>query len=155
MKVSIVIPVYNEIGTIGEIVSRVQAAPLELEKEIIIVDDGSIDGTRLRLNEFSCSNNVKVIYHERNQGKGAALRTGFKQVSGDIVIIQDADLEYDPREYQVLLQPILVSRADVVYGSRFLGGPWFYIPNALALGIFVFDLYSIMTDRILTMYGGK
>lgn len=130
-----VIPVYNEIETIAEIVSRVQAVPLGLEKEIIIVDDGSTDGTKLRLQEISRGDNVRVIYHEHNQGKGAALRTGFKQVSGDIVIIQDADLEYDPREYPKLLEPILDGRADVVYGSRFLGGPhrvlffWHYMGN--------------------------
>ncbi len=135
MKISVVIPVYNEAKTISEVVSRVHAVPLGLEKEIIIVDDGSTDGTKLRLEEISRGNNVRVICHERNQGKGAALRTGFKQVSGDIVIIQDADLEYDPKEYPKLLEPILDGRADVVYGSRFLGGPhrvlffWHYMGN--------------------------
>lgn len=136
MKVSVVIPVYNEVGTIEEIVSRVQAVPLE--KEIIIVDDSSNDGTRELLKKISQNQeNVKVLYHNRNQGKGAALRTGFNKVIGDIVIIQDADLEYNPNEYPKLLQPILDNRADVAYGSRFLGGPhrvlffWHYIGNKL------------------------
>jgi len=121
MKVSVVIPVYNEVGTIEEIVSRVQA--IHLKKEIIIVDDGSTDGTGERLKEINRDQeNVKVFCHLRNQGKGAALRTGFKSVTGDIVIIQDADLEYDPREYRRLLEPILHDRVDVVYGSRFLAG---------------------------------
>jgi glycosyltransferase involved in cell wall biosynthesis len=130
----VVIPVYNEVGTIKEIVSRVQA--VDLEKEIIIVDDGSTDGTPELLQEITLSHeNVRVLYHDLNQGKGAALRTGFEGATGDIVIIQDADLEYDPREYPVLLEPILDGRADVVYGSRFLGGPhrvlffWHYLGN--------------------------
>ena len=134
MKLSVVIPVYNEVGTIKEIVSRVQA--VDLEKEIIIVDDGSTDGTRELLPEITLSHeNIRVLYHDRNQGKGAALRTGFEGATGDIVIIQDADLEYDPREYPVLLAPILDGRADIVYGSRFLGGPhrvlffWHYLGN--------------------------
>jgi len=134
VKLSVVIPVYNEVGTIKEIVSRVQA--VDLEKEIIIVDDGSTDGTRELLPEITLSHeNIRVLYHDRNQGKGAALRTGFEGATGDIVIIQDADLEYDPREYPVLLAPILDGRADIVYGSRFLGGPhrvlffWHYLGN--------------------------
>ena len=134
MRLSVVIPVYNEVGTIKEIVSRVQA--VDLEKEIVIVDDGSTDGTRELLQEITLSHeNIRVLYHERNQGKGAALRTGFEGATGDIVIIQDADLEYDPREYPVLLEPILDGRADIVYGSRFLGGPhrvlffWHYLGN--------------------------
>ena len=122
MQVSVVIPVYNEVNTIREIVARVQA--VDLDKEIIIVDDGSTDGTRELLQEITLSQeNIRVIYHDRNQGKGAALRTGFEGATGDIVIVQDADLEYDPREYPILLEPILDGRADVVYGSRFLGGP--------------------------------
>ena len=134
MRLAVVIPVYNEVGTIKEIVSRVQA--VDLDKEIIIVDDGSTDGTRELLQEITLSHeNVRVLYHDRNQGKGAALRTGFESATGDIVIIQDADLEYDPREYPVLLEPILDGRADIVYGSRFLGGPhrvlffWHYLGN--------------------------
>ncbi len=133
MRLSIVIPVYNEVGTIQEIVSRVQA--VDLEKEIVIVDDGSTDGTRELLQEITLSHeNVRVLYHDRNQGKGAALRTGFAGATGDIVIIQDADLEYDPREYPVLLEPILDGRADIVYGSRFLGGPDPYERAFCALG---------------------
>lgn len=133
VRVSVIIPVYNEVRTIEELVSRVLVVPLE--KEIIIVDDGSVDGTRERLEKISQVENVNVFYHDRNYGKGAALRTGFTHVTGDIVIIQDADLEYDPREYPVLLEPILDGRADVVYGSRFLGGPhrvlffWHYVGN--------------------------
>ena len=134
MKISVVIPVYNEVNTIREIVVRVQA--VDLDKEIIIVDDGSTDGTREQLQDITLSQkSVRILYHDRNQGKGAALRTGFEAATGDIVIIQDADLEYDPREYPVLLEPILDGRADIVYGSRFLGGPhrvlffWHYLGN--------------------------
>jgi glycosyltransferase involved in cell wall biosynthesis len=122
------------LGTIKQIVARVQA--VDLEKEIIIVDDGSTVGTRELLQVITLSHgNGRVLYHDHNQGKGAALRTGFESATGDIVIIQDADLEYDPREYPVLLEPILDGRADVVYGSRFLGGPhrvlffWHYLGN--------------------------
>jgi glycosyltransferase involved in cell wall biosynthesis len=134
VKLSIVVPVYNEVGTIREIVRRVQA--VDLEKEIVIVDDYSTDGTREHLREISQTHgNVTVLYHDHNKGKGAALRTGFRALTGDIVIIQDADLEYDPTEYPFLLEPILDGRADVVYGSRFLGGPhrvlffWHYLGN--------------------------
>jgi len=133
-KLSVVIPVYNEEGTVDEIVSRVQAVPME--KEIVMVDDASTDGTRGRLERLSSEHgNVKVFFHERNQGKGAALRTAFEHVTGEFVIIQDADLEYDPGEYPKLLEPLLDGRADVVYGSRFLGGPhrvllfWHYLGN--------------------------
>jgi glycosyltransferase involved in cell wall biosynthesis len=122
MKLSIVIPVFNEVSTIEEVIHRVQSVPFE--KEIIIVDDYSTDGTVNLLRKFDANQeNVKVYYHGRNQGKGAALRTGFAAVQGDVVIIQDADLEYDPREYSKVLEPIQDGRADVVYGSRFLGGP--------------------------------
>lgn len=136
-KVSVVIPVYNEIGTIDEILSRVRSIPIELEKEIIIVDDFSTDGTRERLKEISREPWAVVLFHDSNQGKGAALQTAFKSVSGDIIIIQDADLEYDPKEYPLLLEPILDGRADVVYGSRFLGAPhrvlffWHSVGNRL------------------------
>jgi glycosyltransferase involved in cell wall biosynthesis len=135
MKVSVVVPVYNEVRTIEEIISCVQAVPLE--KEIIIVDDGSTDGTRPRLQEMSREKAVKVLYHERNQGKGAALRTGFGAATGNVILIQDADLEYNPREYPMLLQPIFDGKADVVYGSRFLSGPhrvlffWHSVGNRL------------------------
>ena len=134
MKISVVIPVYNEIDTIEEILARVDK--VAIKKEIIVIDDLSIDGTRERLKKIVADKeNVKVIYHSRNRGKGAALRTGFESVTGDIIIIQDADLEYDPNEYPKLLEPILDGRADVVYGSRFIGGPhrvlffWHYVGN--------------------------
>ena len=120
MKLSVVIPVYNEHETINEILAAVRA--VELEKEIILVDDFSTDGTRDKLQQIEQSGTAKVLYHEKNRGKGAALRTGFKAATGDLVIIQDADMEYDPQEYPKLIQPILDGKADVVYGSRFAGG---------------------------------
>jgi len=121
MKLSIVIPCYNEARTIRTIVDRVRAAPVP-EKEIIIVDDCSRDGTRDLLRTEIAPLVDQVIYHANNQGKGAALRTGFAAVTGDVVIVQDADLEYHPNEYPKLLQPIMDGRADVVFGSRFSGG---------------------------------
>lgn len=134
MKISVIIPVYNEEFTIQEIISRVQNA--DLEKEIIVVDDHSTDGTSAQLTDINGRyENVQILTHDRNRGKGAALRTGFAAARGDIIIIQDADLEYDPQEYKSLLGPILDGRADVVYGSRFLGGPhrvlffWHYVGN--------------------------
>ena len=129
---SIIIPAYNEANFIGDVIRRVQEAPYE--KEIIIVDDGSVDGTRDILKSLT-DPNITVVLKEVNQGKGAALREGFARAKGDIIIIQDADLEYDPRDYPKLLEPILEGKADVVYGSRFLGGPhrvlyfWHYIGN--------------------------
>lgn len=132
MKLSIVIPVYNEMATLDEILKRVQSVPYD--KEIIVVDDASTDGSTELLRQVS-EENTTVLFHEQNKGKGAAVRTGFAQVSGDIVIIQDADLEYDPTEYGRLIEPILDGRADVVYGSRFTGGPqrvlffWHYVGN--------------------------
>jgi glycosyltransferase involved in cell wall biosynthesis len=121
MKISIVIPCYNERETIEAVVEAVRAAPVE-DPEIILVDDCSTDGTRDVIEARVRGKVTTVLYHERNRGKGAALRTGFEAVTGDVVIIQDADLEYDPQEYATLLQPILDGRADVVYGSRFMGG---------------------------------
>ena len=120
MKLTVVIPVYNEVHTLLSLVDRVQEVPLE--KEIVMVDDCSTDGTRDLLKQTAFPANVRVLYHERNQGKGAALRTGFAGASGDVVIIQDADLEYDPQEYPKLIQPIRDGKADVVFGSRFAGG---------------------------------
>jgi glycosyltransferase involved in cell wall biosynthesis len=121
MKLSVVIPVYNEVSTIDEIIRRVQAVPID--KEIIAVDDGSADGTRARLVELAEQHeNLRVELHEQNQGKGAALRTGMRLARGEIVLIQDADLEYDPDEYPRLIAPIEKGLADVVYGSRFSGG---------------------------------
>ena len=134
MKVSIVIPVYNERSTIREILKRVQAVKLRISKEIIVIDDFSRDGTRDILKKLRMPN-LKIFYHEMNRGKGAALSTGFNRATGDIVLVQDADLEYDPKEYPSLLAPILDGRADVVYGSRFQGGShrvmffWHYVGN--------------------------
>ncbi|MBE2199078.1 MAG: glycosyltransferase family 2 protein [Anaerolinea sp.] len=122
MKLSIVIPCFNEIKTIAQILEKIQAVELDLPKEIVIVDDGSSDGTRDFLAKMNGADNVTIILHEQNQGKGAALRTGFQHATGDIIIIQDADLEYEPQEYPKLLDPILNGKADVVYGSRFAGG---------------------------------
>ena len=123
MRLSIIIPCYNELKTIDEIINAVNVAPYP-DKEIIIVDDCSTDGTRDKLKqEIEHSGRVsKVLYHTVNQGKGAALRTGIQAATGDLVIIQDADMEYDPNEYPRLVEPILNNRADVVFGSRFLGG---------------------------------
>ncbi len=123
MKVSIVIPCFNEVESIGKILEIVMRVQIVADKEIIIVDDFSTDGTRKYLNSLEKEDSsVKVIYHDKNMGKGATLRTGFKAVTGDVVIIQDADLEYDPNDYIRLLKPIVEDKADVVYGSRFVGG---------------------------------
>jgi len=119
MKLSVIIPVYNEKATIQEILKQVRA--VNLAHEIIIVDDGSTDGTRALLKAEEQQPGTTVIYHEHNQGKGAAVRTGFDRATGDIYLIQDADLEYDPRDYPMLLRPIEEGRVKVVYGSRFLG----------------------------------
>jgi dolichol-phosphate mannosyltransferase len=117
MKVSILMPAYNEIQTIGKIIKRIEAVKLPIDKEIIIVDDYSTDGTREFLQNLS-ENNIKVLFHDRNRGKGSAIRTSLKYANGDIILIQDADLEYEPNEYIKLLEPILQGRASVVYGNR-------------------------------------
>lgn len=138
-KLSIVIPVYNEAATIAEIVGLVRSVDIGMEKEILLVDDCSRDGTREVLEKMEkVQADLKVLFHDVNKGKGAALRTGFAAATGDIVLIQDADLEYDPKEYPRLLQPILEGHADVVFGSRFLGGGphrvvyyWHYLGNRL------------------------
>jgi glycosyltransferase involved in cell wall biosynthesis len=121
MKLSVVIPCYNEFGTIEQVVRAVKASPVK-DLEIIIVDDFSTDGTRELLHSQLELEVDRVIYHRKNQGKGAALRTGFAAATGDIVIVQDADLEYDPQEYSIVIEPILLNKADVVFGSRFQGG---------------------------------
>lgn len=151
-KLSVVIPAYNERATIEEVLRRVQA--INIDKEIIVIDDGSTDGTRDFLQELGCgtqhnressipaqgerqfrTDNIRVLFQERNQGKGAALRQGFKEARGEIVLVQDADLEYSPQDYHKLLEPLEQGVADVVYGSRFLGGPhralffWHYVGN--------------------------
>jgi glycosyltransferase involved in cell wall biosynthesis len=147
---SVVIPVYNEEETLEELVERVQSVPID--KEIIIVDDGSTDLTVKKLESLKGDANVRVLLHDRNMGKGAALRTGFRAATGDIVIVQDADLEYDPAQYPKLLEPILSGRADVVYGSRFSGGDshrvlyfWHSVGNR-----FLTLLSNAMTDLNLT-----
>ena len=155
MRLSIVIPVYNEKHTLLTIVQRVLDAPIDLDREIILVDDYSTDGTRDLYNglagEFPGAD-IRVFQHASNKGKGAALRTGFTQVRGDVVIIQDADLEYSPDDYPRLLKPILDGRADVVYGSRFIGGQehrvlyfWHYLGNR-----FLTLLSNMFTDLNLT-----
>ncbi|HGY5559024.1 MAG TPA: glycosyltransferase family 2 protein, partial [Prochlorococcus sp.] len=120
MILSIIIPCYNESKTINSLIEAVKKSPVK-KREIIIVDDGSKDGTRDILSELN-DPEVRVIFHAQNQGKGAALRTGFNEAKGDICIVQDADLEYDPQEFQIVIQPILDGKADVVFGSRFQGG---------------------------------
>jgi glycosyltransferase involved in cell wall biosynthesis len=168
MKISIVIPVYNERAFIEEVLLRVQASPVD--KEIVIVDDNSTDGTRALLEELEkirsegaseaivqngkshlSLQNIQFLFQPQNRGKGAALRRGFEAAGGDVVLVQDADLEYDPRDYGKLLEPILDGRADVVYGSRFLGGPqrvhyfWHYCGNK-----FLTLLSDIFTNLKLT-----
>lgn len=175
MKLSVLIPCYNEIDTIREIVERVLdvdivlsvregkpaqgdrthgkdgPAELVIEKEIIIVDDGSKDGTRDILRGLAELPGVSVHYHERNQGKGAAVRTAIDKATGEILIVQDADLEYDPREYPKLVQPIVEGRSKVVYGSRFLGGPRKAMFFSHMLGNKLLTLFAnILYDTILS-----
>ena len=150
LRVSVIVPVYNEKATLEEIVRRVRA--VSIPKEIILVDDGSTDGTRELLAEMEGQPDLRVFYHERNQGKGAALKTGFSHATGEVVVIQDADLEYDPIHYPQLIQPIVEGVADVVYGSRFIAtGPhrvlyfWHYVANRLLT-----TLSNTFTDLNLT-----
>jgi glycosyltransferase involved in cell wall biosynthesis len=149
VKLSVVIPAYNEVKTIREIVAIVRSVPYE--KEILIVDDCSKDGTQTILKEMENEPDIRVFYHTVNRGKGAALRTAFERVAGDIVIIQDADMEYDPSEYGILIEPIISGKADVVYGSRFLGGPHRVLYFWHSVGNRLLTLFSnIMTNLNLT-----
>ena len=155
MKLSVIIPVYNEVESIQEIIKRVKDT--KLAWEIVLVDDGSIDGTRDVLKEMDGEDNVRVVLHEKNQGKGAAVRTGIKAAQGDILLVQDADLEYDPRDYPILLKPLEEGIADVVYGSRFLGGPrrvamfWHMVANYL-LTFMTNILYNTILSDMETGY---
>ena len=172
MKLSVLIPCYNEIDTIREIVARVRAvdirmrvrdgkfdlpvAPdgtveLAIDKEIVIVDDGSVDGTRDVLAEFRGLPGMVVVFHDQNRGKGAAVRTAISKASGDIMLVQDADLEYDPREYPSLLAPIVEGRSKVVYGSRFLGGPRKAMFLSHMMGNKILTLFTnVLFDTILS-----
>jgi glycosyltransferase involved in cell wall biosynthesis len=153
MKLSVVIPVYNEAATIRELVDLVHSVDAGVPKELILVDDCSTDGTRPVLEALKAQHpDWQVLFHEQNRGKGAALRTGFAHATGDFVMVQDADLEYDPREYPQLLRPLLDGHADVVFGSRFIGGGahrvhyfWHYLGNKLLT-----TLSNMMTNLNLT-----
>ena len=171
MKLSIIMPVYNEIGTIAEILQRVRAVRLkvpvgygpddgtvvEFEREVVIVDDGSTDGTREILRALEDESDLRLVFHEHNQGKGAAVRTGLQHASGEVMLVQDADLEYDPRDYLALLQPIIEGRSQVVYGSRFRGGPtkamffWHMIGNR-GLTLVTNVLYNTILSDMETCY---
>lgn len=171
MKVSILIPVYNEQATLREILRRVRAVdltfdkpstvyaetPLYIEKEIVVVDDGSTDGSQDILRAEEAKGDLKVVLHPQNRGKGSAVRTAIGAATGDILLIQDADLEYDPRDFPALLLPIIEGRADVVYGSRFLGGPrkamlfWHMIANKL-ITLMTNVLYDAILSDVETCY---
>ena len=146
LKLSIVIPIYNERETLETLIAKVNA--VDYDKEILLIDDFSSDGTREVLKRYENKENFQVLYHDHNQGKGAALRTGFSNVNGDIIIIQDADLEYNPADYGTLIEPILDGRADVVYGSRFLGGPHRVLFFWHSIGNMVLTTFSNMLTNI-------
>jgi glycosyltransferase involved in cell wall biosynthesis len=156
MKLSVIVPVYNEIGTLAEIIRRIRTAPVQVPMELIFVDDCSMDGTReflqsLVTSEGAESGEVKVFLHERNLGKGAAIRTAIAHATGTMILVQDADLEYDPQDYGTLLEPILNGHADVVFGNRFHGGAhrvlyfWHAVGNRLLT-----TLCNMMTNLNLT-----
>jgi len=155
MNLSVIIPIYNEVESIREIVKRVQGT--NLAWEILLVDDGSTDGTRELLKEMDGENNVRVILKEKNEGKGSAVTVGIQAAEGDVLLIQDADLEYDPRDYPTLLQPLEEGIADVVYGSRFLGGPrrvvmfWHLVANYM-LTFMTNILYNTILSDMETGY---
>ncbi len=157
MKLSIIMPVYNESETLGEILRQVRAVELPgIAKEIVVVDDGSTDGSREILAEESAAGDLRPFYHEENRGKGAAVRTAIKEATGDIILIQDADLEYDPRDYPKLIQPIIEGRVTVVYGSRFLGPRkamlfWHMLGNKL-LTLTTNILYNAILSDMETCY---
>ena len=146
LKLSIVIPIYNERETLETLIAKVNA--VDYDKEILLIDDFSSDGTREVLKKYENKENFQVLYHDHNQGKGAALRTGFSNVNGDIIIIQDADLEYNPADYGTLIEPIMDGRADVVYGSRFLGGPHRVLFFWHSIGNMVLTTFSNMLTNI-------
>jgi glycosyltransferase involved in cell wall biosynthesis len=157
MKLSIIMPVYNECETLSEILGQVRAVELaNIEKEIIVVDDGSTDGSRDILTEEAKARDLLVLYHKQNRGKGAAVRTAIEHASGDLILIQDADLEYDPRDYPTLIQPIIEGRVTVVYGSRFLGPRkamlfWHMLGNKL-LTLTTNILYNAILSDMETCY---
>ncbi|PCI39772.1 MAG: glycosyl transferase [Elusimicrobia bacterium] len=147
-RLSIIIPVFNEKNTVEELIGRVQTVKIPIEREIIAIDDGSTDGTREILERMK-EEGIKVVFHEKNSGKGAAIRTGILHATGEYIVIQDADLEYDPEDYPQLLEPLLGGRADVVYGSRFIGGGphrvhlfWHYVAN---------KLFTLMTNALFNV----
>lgn len=151
MKLSVIVPCFNEVNTIEEVIQTIKKSPIQ-DQEIIIVDDGSTDGTRELLQNTLGSQVDRVIYHPRNRGKGSALKTGFQAATGDIVIVQDADLEYSPQDYRIMIQPILENKADVVFGSRFVGSSphrvvyyWHMVGNQ-----FLTTLSNMLTNINLT-----
>jgi glycosyltransferase involved in cell wall biosynthesis len=146
LKLSIVIPIYNELETLETLIAKVNA--VDYDKEILLIDDFSTDGTREVLKDYENKEGFQVLYHNHNQGKGAALRTGFSNVTGDIIIIQDADLEYNPADYGTLIEPIMDGRADVVYGSRFLGGPHRVLFFWHSIGNMVLTTFSNMLTNV-------
>jgi glycosyltransferase involved in cell wall biosynthesis len=155
VKLSVIMPVFNEKPTVLEVIEAVKKAPLDVEMEIVVVDDGSTDGTRELLEEHK-DPVVRTIFHSHNQGKGAAVSTGIRHAEGDVVIIQDADLEYSPTDYPVVLEPILTGKADVVYGTRFLGPHrvfmfWHYAANRF-LTFVTNVLYNTMLTDMETCY---